>query len=161
MTVLKEQYEWIRQTREALFAYCERINHEDYIRELENFGGWSMRKLHAHVVACYQVWLGHFAMKSAMTIVNPDSDWTVQDMRQLFTEVDDLVFSFINTFKGKWDQELSGPVPWKEGEEALTALWLYTHTLTHEFHHKGQLVSISRQLGYIPEDTDLIAPSHI
>ncbi|MFP3360862.1 DinB family protein, partial [Planococcus sp. SIMBA_143] len=36
--------------------------------------------------------------------------------------------------------------------------WLYTHTATHEFHHKGQIVKIGRKLGYIPPDTDLIEP---
>ncbi|MFI5159066.1 MAG: DinB family protein [Sphingobacteriales bacterium] len=33
---------------------------------------------------------------------------------------------------------------------------LFTHVTTHEFHHKGQVVSMSRQLGYTPVDTDVI-----
>ncbi|MCU5378655.1 hypothetical protein OCA08_16075 [Bacillus cereus] len=40
--------------------------------------------------------------------------------------------------------------PW-----STTPLWLLTHTETHEFHHKGQIVSMARHLGYNPPDTDL------
>jgi uncharacterized damage-inducible protein DinB len=30
--------------------------------------------------------------------------------------------------------------------------------MTHEFHHKGQIVKIGRQLGYNPPETDLVEP---
>ncbi len=30
------------------------------------------------------------------------------------------------------------------------------HMLTHEYHHKGQIVTIARMLGYEPPDTDLL-----
>jgi uncharacterized damage-inducible protein DinB len=35
-------------------------------------------------------------------------------------------------------------------------LEVFTHVMTHEYHHKGQLLSLSRQLGYTPIDTDVI-----
>lgn len=30
------------------------------------------------------------------------------------------------------------------------------HMLTHEYHHKGQIVMLARRLGYQPPDTDLL-----
>ena len=33
---------------------------------------------------------------------------------------------------------------------------LFTHVITHEFHHKGQLLTLSRILGYVPPDEDII-----
>ncbi len=39
---------------------------------------------------------------------------------------------------------------------SITPLWLLTHTETHEFHHKGQIVSMARHLGYTPPNTILI-----
>ena len=33
---------------------------------------------------------------------------------------------------------------------------LFTHVITHEFHHQGQILPMSRQLGYIPVDTDVM-----
>ncbi len=35
-------------------------------------------------------------------------------------------------------------------------LKLFTHVITHEFHHKGQILSLSRHLGYVRVDTDII-----
>ncbi|HEO8418505.1 TPA: hypothetical protein VBX77_000466 [Yersinia enterocolitica] len=30
------------------------------------------------------------------------------------------------------------------------------HSITHEFHHKGQIVAMLRSLGYIPKNTDIL-----
>ncbi|QQK78224.1 hypothetical protein HUG15_07355 [Salicibibacter cibarius] len=82
-------------------------------------------------------------------------------MRQVFEGVDDLVYEFLEEFNGQWEFGIKGNVPWQKEKEELTTLWLYTHVITHEFHHKGQIVSMSRNLGYIPEDTDLIEPAKV
>ncbi len=82
----------------------------------------------------------------------------MQEMRKVFNEVDNLVEEFLREFEGRWEIAITGPVPWQEEADDLTPLWLYTHVITHEFHHKGQIVSMSRQLGYTPADTDLIEP---
>ncbi|MDM7914044.1 MAG: DinB family protein [Candidatus Eisenbacteria bacterium] len=39
-------------------------------------------------------------------------------------------------------------------EEDLVPAWVVLHVLTHEYHHKGQVVSIARSLGYTPPETD-------
>ncbi|MBM7645398.1 putative damage-inducible protein DinB [Scopulibacillus daqui] len=161
MNVLMKQYNWVSSTREQLFRYCETLNPADYIKELGEFGGNSIRNLHVHVAECYQSWLGIFGLKKNITLVEPSSVNKVQEIRQIFNEINNLVYEFINKFEGNWDYILTGYVPWSHQEEGLTAMWLYTHTITHEFHHKGQIVSMGRQLGYIPLDTDLIAPSEL
>ncbi|WP_254901241.1 DinB family protein [Tuberibacillus sp. Marseille-P3662] len=99
-------------------------------------------------------------MKKGVTPVHSESVINVEDIRHVFKEVDLLVDEFLKTFQGQWDLSLTGPVPWQDEEESLTTLWLFTHTTTHEFHHKGQMVSMGRQLGYIPFDTDLIEPAN-
>lgn len=120
-----------------------------------------MRNLHVHVAECYQSWLGNFGLKKGLSLVTSEQVKSVKDMRRIFEEVDSLVYEFLEEFEGQWNLSISGPVPWQDDEEELTPLWLYTHASTHEFHHKGQIVSISRQLGYIPDDMDLIEPETI
>jgi uncharacterized damage-inducible protein DinB len=44
----------------------------------------------------------------------------------------------------------------KDGPERVDGFKLFTHTITHEFHHKGQILTLSRQLGYTPVDTDIM-----
>lgn len=151
------QYDWIQRTRESLFRYCETLSPTDYVKELESFGGDSIRNLHVHVTNCYRVWLGNRALDKSLPETNPGSVHNVQDMREVFRETDALVGEFLNEFKGKWDHTVQ--ITWEDGRSTgFTALWLFTHTISHEFHHKGQIVKIGRQLGYIPPETDLIEP---
>ncbi|PFA63068.1 damage-inducible protein DinB [Bacillus sp. AFS015802] len=155
MDAFVSQYEWIRRTRELLFDYCETISPADYVKELEGFGGDSIRNLHVHVADCYRVWLGARALGQSLPVITPESVHDVKEMREIFRKTDDLIHEFLEEFKGNWDHTLQ--VSFGDGESAeISALWLYTHTVTHEFHHKGQIVKIGRQLGYIPPDTDLI-----
>jgi uncharacterized damage-inducible protein DinB len=155
MDVFVSQYEWIRRTRESLFRYCETVSPSDYVKELETFGGDSILSLHAHVADCYRVWLGSRALGKSLPKITLDSINSVQEMREVFRKTDDLVHEFLNEFIGKWDNTVQ--VSFEDGGSAkISSLWLFTHTITHEFHHKGQIVKIGRQLGYIPPDTDLI-----
>ncbi|MBA4493776.1 DinB family protein [Paenactinomyces guangxiensis] len=158
MDILIQQYDWIRRTREVLFCYCETLSPDDYVKELESFGGGSIRNLHVHIADCYRFWLGNFALKKPLARIEPETVKDVQEMRRLFSQTDSLVEEFFHQFRNRWDHPASGTVSWKEGNVDLTPLWLYTHTITHEQHHKGQMVSISRHLGYTPPDTDLVLP---
>lgn len=160
MELFATQYDWIQKTREELFRYCETMSPDDYVKELENFGGDSVRSLHAHVTDCYRVWLGSRALGKELLKIKAESVNTVQEMREVFQKIDNIVHEFLNEFEGKWDQSIH--VSFQSSNSAeFTTLWLFTHTITHEFHHKGQIVKIGRQLGYTPPDTDLIDPRHI
>ncbi|MDR0138591.1 DinB family protein [Metabacillus idriensis] len=155
MDVFVSQYDWVQRTRESLFHYCETLSPSDYVKNLETFGGDSIRSLHAHVADCYRVWLGDRALGKSLPKIKPESIKNVQEMREVFKKTDGLVHEFLNEFEGKWDQNVQ--VSFASGDSVkITSLWLFTHTITHEFHHKGQIVKIGRQLGYIPPDTDLI-----
>ncbi|MFG6494715.1 DinB family protein [Fictibacillus sp. UD] len=157
MNLFKTQYDWVCRTRETLFQYCEALSPADYVKELENFGGDSIRSLHAHVADCYHGWLGVRALGKSLPEITPESIHNVQEMREVFRKTDELVYEFLNTFEDKWDQTVE--VTFRSGSKAeFTSLWLFTHTMTHEFHHKGQIVKIGRHLGYVPGDTDLIEP---
>ncbi len=155
MEVFISQYDLIQRTRESLFHYCEMITATDYAKELENFGGNSIRSLHSHVADCYRIWLGNRALGKSFSNIKPELINNVHDMRRVFKNTDALVEEFLNEFKGKWDVKVQ--VSFGNGtSKEFTALWLFTHTITHEFHHKGQIVKVGRQLGYIPPKTDLI-----
>ncbi|WP_099157676.1 DinB family protein [Virgibacillus ndiopensis] len=156
MDVLARQYDWIRQTRELLFQFCEVMTLEDYTKDIDSFGGDSIRDIHVHVAECYQHWLGNIAMKKGINPVKPDSINSVADLRHVFKETDRLVEAFLQEYEGRWDLTISRTVSWQEKPIEYTTLWLFTHTITHEFHHKGQIVKMGRLLGYIPPDTDLI-----
>ncbi|SEG58826.1 DinB family protein [Paenibacillus sp. UNC499MF] len=156
MGVFENQYELIRRTRELLFRYCETLSPADYIKEVEALGGVSIRNLHAHVADCYRVWLGSRALGKSLPKIAPESVGNVQEMREVFKKTDALVYEFLNEFKNKWDPDIQAS--WQSESQELTELWLFTHTITHEFHHRGQIVKIGRQLGYTPPKINLVKP---
>ncbi len=47
---------------------------------------------------------------------------------------------------------------WKQGNEMImkTVHQLLFHSVTHEYHHKGQIVTMIRMLGYTPNNTDVL-----
>jgi uncharacterized damage-inducible protein DinB len=153
MDVFKSQYEMIQRTRESLFRFCETLSPTDYVKEIETLGGVSIRSLHAHVADCYRVWLGNRALGKSLPKITPESVDNVQNMREIFKNTDELVYEFLNDFKMKWDPSI--PASWQSESVELTELWLFSHTITHEFHHRGQIVKMGRQLGYIPPKMNL------
>ena len=155
MDIMAQQYALVRTTRESLFAYLESIPHQHYVELLDGFGGTSIRNLHVHVADCYGFWLGRQALKLAH-LITPPEDATVPATRSLFQQVDHLVEDFIGSYSGRWDESVPVSVPPHGDSMTTTPLWLLTHTMTHEFHHKGQIVSMTRHLGHIPPDTDLV-----
>ncbi|WP_405112558.1 DinB family protein [Paenibacillus sp. FSL K6-1217] len=156
MNVFKSQYEMIQRTRESLFRFCETLSPTDYVKEIEAFGGVSIRSLHAHVADCYRIWLGNRALGKSLPKVNPESVDNIEKMREIFKNTDELVYEFLNDFKIKWDPAITAS--WQSDSVELTELWLFTHTITHEFHHRGQIVKMGRQLGYIPPKMNLAKP---
>ncbi|MBS2968461.1 DinB family protein [Metabacillus sp. KIGAM252] len=159
MSMLSNQYKLVKQTRELLFEFCEGLDSSHYTQELEAFGWGSIRNLHVHVAMCYQSWLKRFGLKQEHADIKEGQIKNVEEMRRLFEKVDRLVLQFLIKYEDAPYTLLKGKVSWQEEEEELSVLWLLTHTMTHEFHHKGQIVSIARHLGYTPADTDLIIPA--
>ena len=101
--------------------------------------------------------MGNHALGKSLPEIKPESVNNVEEMREVFKRRDAMVYEFLDEFKSHWDHTIQ--VSFKNGDSAqFTILWLFTHTITHEFHHKGQIVKLGRQFGYIPPDTDLIEP---
>lgn len=159
MDTIRQQYQWVRSTRELLFEYCETLAPADYVKQVSAFGWGSIRNIHVHVADCYRHWLLGFGTDQVVEDTPVHAYSSVGHVRSLFKTVDELVQEFLSQHADDLQKPISGHVSWEENPVELTPIWLLTHTITHEFHHKGQLVSLSRHLGYTPPDTDLVLPA--
>ncbi|ANE45524.1 damage-inducible protein DinB [Paenibacillus swuensis] len=155
--VLRQQYEYLRLTREVLFAFLEEIPLEKLQYSEPGSGRDSIITLHVHVADCYRNWLERFGLKRTVVYATDEEiqQYDVNQVRACFKAVDELVLKFIEEFEDRWQETIENQVRWQKEPFRTTPLWLLTHTETHEFHHKGQIASMARQLGYIPPDTDL------
>ncbi|CAI8932784.1 MULTISPECIES: DinB family protein [Bacillus] len=160
LDVLKQQYSFIRSTREILFTFSEKIPLQKLHSTVPNFGSGSIIKTHIHVADCYRYWLGSFAFNQRRADFSFATDYeiehsNVEKVRARFELVDEIVQRFLDEFNARWFENIANEVKWQKEPWSTTPLWLLTHTETHEFHHKGQIVSMDRHLGYIPPNTDL------
>ncbi|MFD0590956.1 DinB family protein [Paenibacillus sp. GCM10027627] len=155
VNVLKQQYEYIRITRQSLFSLLENIPLDKLHTALPDFGSGSIVKTHIHVADCYRFWLGSYAFNQkradfSFATVNEIEHADVNWIRDRFQLADEAAYRFLEDFDSRWFEPVSNHVKWQEEPWSTTPLWLFTHTVTHEFHHKGQIVSMARQLGYPP-----------
>jgi uncharacterized damage-inducible protein DinB len=154
-------YDWVRRTREILFEYTDSLPNDVYTLEHPDFAYGSIRNIHAHVAGCYQFWVGAMGLKLNISYVDepasslPDAT----SMRAAFAKVDLMLEEAFEKF-----QNLDDPLEVvRPGHDTLmvSQRWLITHPITHEFHHKGQLLALGRVLGHpLPAgmDTDLVLP---
>jgi len=152
--VLLLQYEMVRQSREILLKYCDTITAADFCASNSTFGRGSIRNLLVHTGNTYEFWLGKQALQQSLVFTAYETVANVEDCIRFFQIIDALVAAFIAKFSGDYMSEINVHV--NSAPAKASPLKLFTHVITHEYHHKGQILSLSRHLGYIPVDTDIM-----
>ncbi|MCG7312767.1 DinB family protein [Priestia flexa] len=154
------EYEWVKKTRQILLDQCKELNEDDFTKEFE-FGFQSIRDSLVHVAGCYHAWLGSFVLsKTSSPLLTKEVIQTMQvgDIERYFQEADRYVEEVIESFTDTFDQFIEKEPSWKANGQVIgkTPRQLLIHSITHEFHHKGQIVIMLRLLGYTPENTDIL-----
>lgn len=150
-----EQYTLVRGSRETLFDYCRGIQPEELLAANPSFGrGGSIRNLLVHIANTYEFWIGKTALKKEFGFTAYESIGSMAEVVRLFERTDRLVMEFLDWL----EKDAPADVPYHIGdtEGCAAPFTLFTHVITHEFHHKGQILSMGRQLGYLPVDTDIM-----
>lgn len=154
--LLSEQYDLIRKTRETLFSFLESLPADVLHKKVPGFGFDTIAHAHLHAAGCYMHWLVKFARIRSYPQFPTDEEIQsadVPDLRHWFSISDAVVAEFLSVYESRLSEVIYHH---SEGSMGVTPLWLMTHTITHEFHHKGQIVAMARCLGYAPPDTDLV-----
>lgn len=152
--VLTLQYESVKGSREVLLQYCAKISPEHFIQPIENFGHSSIRNLLVHIANSSLYWLAEYSLHKPVLYGKADALITVDQIRPYFIELDNLVQEYLAAFSD--NKPITGWVKWVKKDITVTPLQLFTHVITHMFHHKGQILTMSRHLGYTPVDTDVV-----
>ena len=154
MKLLQQQYELIKSSREILLDYCAELSPEQLVTPVPAFNNSSVRFLLVHIANTYQSWLGNFAMNKNYPFPKTEEVNSLEQILKQFDEVNNTVEEFLNRFDP--EEKVSGIATFKKIPMTVTALHLFTHAITHEFHHKGQILSMTRHFGFVPVDTDAL-----
>lgn len=146
-----EQYQYVKGSRNVLFEYCETISEKDFVNQNTSFGrGGSIRNLLVHIANTYEYWIANFVLKKNKLYAEYEDYKTIKEVRLLFENVDLFMEEFISQINYFENIETPNSI------NTVKPLQLFSHVITHEYHHKGQILSLSRHLGYIPVDTDIM-----
>lgn len=96
VTYIKEQYNYVKGSRNVLFEYCKTVSPEHFINQNTSFGrGGSMRNLLVHIANTYQYWIANLALGKDPKYAEYEDNLTVQDVILLFDTVDLFMEEFI------------------------------------------------------------------
>jgi uncharacterized damage-inducible protein DinB len=150
----RSQYEFVLSSRKSLLGFCSTLKTEDLLRENGNFGKGSIRNLLVHCVNTYDFWIGECALGIVSIQIEPVTINSMDEIVLLYQKVDAMMHQFFNAVQHREQLDFTFFLGGEETTEP--GLKLFSHVITHEYHHKGQILSMSRHLGYTPVDTDIM-----
>jgi len=153
---LQQQYQLVQDARLALFDFCYTISNEDFVKTVEEFNNSSIKNLFVHIANVYLFWIGNNALRKELPFFKEESFCTMNEVQSLFEQVDTIVHNFLKHFNARLGEPIEITIARLGKTIHTTPLTIFTHVITHEFHHKGQILSMGRQHGYVPTDTDVI-----
>lgn len=155
MSILIQQYNLVRSSRAVMLDFIENEVGSDVHKPLSEFNDKNLFYLLVHTANTYKHWLANFALDSFLPFADDKLINELSAVRLLYEEADTLTRDFLDQFHNNMDAQITNVT--RQGKTVTaTPLALFTHAITHEFHHKGQLMSMCRLLGHTPPDTDVI-----
>ncbi|MDC7994554.1 DinB family protein [Altibacter sp. HG106] len=144
------QYEHVLSSRDALFAYCDTLP-EAALYEIPQPFTASISQLLGHTINCYYFWMGETVLDKTPEFIEKDAQLSLSELSAHYEKVN----GFMNEL---WEFPATRAISFqlRDQKGAASLLKLFTHVITHEYHHKGQIVMLSRMLGHTPKDTDIM-----
>nr|WP_068890321.1 DinB family protein [Pedobacter panaciterrae] len=153
--LLYTQYALVRETRMVVFQFLEMQVTTDISIPVPSFAGKTISYMLVHIANTYIAWTANFAMKGSHSYCDQDEALSLAQLKNLFIQVDELMSGFIAHFSVHPTQAVKG-FKWPGKYIETDAYSIFTHVITHEFHHKGQVMTMARLLGHTPVDTDVM-----
>lgn len=153
--LLETQYTLVQQSRLVVFDFLEENLMDDLAKPLSLFKNKTISYMYVHIANTYIAWAGNFALKGSSNYYDQDEPLNISQIRNLFKQVDETMEDFIANFSADPTQAVKG-YKWPEKYIETDAFGIFTHVITHEFHHKGQAMTMARLLGHVPPDTDIM-----
>lgn len=154
--LLSSQYGEIKGARDVLFAYCKTMKPEELYQPLSEFNNSSIADLLVHNINTYISWINNFGLDQNWSFYKTADVKSLREIIGLFDLVNFFMAEFVEKYQNNFLEPITALIKHRGFSMTLTPMHLFTHVITHEFHHKGQILTMSRLLGYTPVDTDII-----
>ena len=148
-------YGYNRWANSIILDTVSKLAAEDLTRDLHS-SHRSVRDTLAHVLAAEWIWLERWKGVSPKALLNPADFPTIESLRTRWAEVERGYTEFIS---GMSDESLTTVIKYTNtrGEEwAYPLEQMMQHVMNHSSYHRGQVVTMLRQLGAAVKPVDLL-----
>ncbi|MCU1341693.1 MAG: DinB family protein [Candidatus Acidoferrum typicum] len=135
---------------------CSALTNEQFTRDLGS-SFRSVRDTLVHLYGAEWVWNERIEGRSPTSLVAGTGFPDLASVRTKLEEMDTFYIDYVSRLT---PQDLERVIHYKSfaGDEFSNPLWQTLHQLTnHASYHRGQIITLLRQLGAKPVTTDLIA----
>ena len=153
--LLAYQYNLVKESRNVVLQFLETEVREDFLVGLPVFNDKNIRFMMVHVANTYIAWIENFIMQGNRILLSEEEVTNVEQLRKIFHQVDATMAVFCSNYGLDPIQPVKG-YKWVDKYIETDLYSVFSHVITHEFHHKGQSMTMSRMLGHLPPDTDIL-----
>ncbi|HTK82918.1 MAG TPA: DinB family protein [Bacteroidota bacterium] len=150
-------YEYNYWANHRLLDIVEALTPDQFTKELGSSHGGVQGTL-VHAMGAEEIWLRRWKGESPSTFYSTEDFPTQESLINNWEKVEMEMMGFCHMLKE--DKDLERVVAYKnlKGDQFSQPLWqLMQHLVNHSSYHRGQLVTMLRQLGVQPVSTDMVA----
>lgn len=148
-------YDYNRWANDRVIEAASKLSGEQFVRDLQS-SHRSVRDTLAHILAAEWIWVERWKGVSPKALLNSAEFQSVESLKSRWAEVDRNYEDFL---KGVTEDSLPEVISYTntKGEEWSYPLWqMFQHVMNHSTYHRGQVVTMLRQLGAEVNAVDLL-----
>jgi len=134
------------QSFEKIIEHCQQFRSQELCREFEGFGYPSLRLQIHHAIGAEKYWIGVLQGR-----IDVDDDISKYATIDRLTEYRQKVYSaterYLHTVSMEELKRARSMMTWGNNEKVLIPVHVFMRTLTHLYHHQGQISAICRLMG--------------
>jgi len=138
-----------------LFDAAAPLPDDTYLRDLKSSHGGIHGTL-AHIVWAEHLWLNRWLEKANPAVAQGKDLHSAAEVRARWEEVEAERGRFLAGLSDAQLQDTRNVKPSTGGEYQHTFVQMFQHTVDHSSYHRGQVVTLLRQVGVVPPVTGLI-----
>lgn len=130
----------------ALLAHCRELSGEEMNREVTGFGYATVRLQLHHAIGAEKYWIGVLQGRGDADDDSPDYP-TTSSLEVYRERVHAATMAYLRTAAVGELNTARPMMTWGNKEKVLTPAHVVMRTVTHLYHHQGQIVAMCRLLG--------------
>lgn len=144
--------QWMNQ---KLYAVCAEIPDADRKKDLGAF----FKSIHGtlnHLLYGDKAWMARFTGRPVDVAIGQELFANYVELKKAREEADFEILAWSKNLKPDWLKEPFEYTSQVDGKTRILPTWiLVTHFFNHQTHHRGQITTLMRQLGYESGVTDI------